>query len=1213
MPSKDWSIKLSLLLIIAVILSLIAQASVNRDLIQADSDPDTLIDPISDYVKELNAVSGSATADTNRSVAQVQISINRSDTGNYWNGSAWLGGGQTWINASPTDEAFDTATESWVINTSTNPQLPTWNDNITYYIEAMATDNESSSDTSHAIAHFIFTPPDTTMESILDYVEDVNAISGSATEIGGLIRLVEIQINRSDDGNVWNGSAWQGSLIWINTSPTDGYFDSATESWTINKSTLPSLPTWVTGSTYYIQARAVDNESIYDLTPATESFTIGDIGWEIMETDVGEDLYGIWGNSSSDIFTVGGNQSFKTTVIEYYNGATWNLTDTKSGYIINDVWGHSSYDIFAVGEWGTILRYNNPVWTSMESGSSEYLYSIWGSNASDVFAVGGMGTILHYNGSAWNNMSSGTTYDLTCVWGNSSADIFAVGMNNSTFEGIILHYNGSAWTINSSGVLPPLTGVWGSSGSDVFAVGGTFTTGNILHYNGSSWNNMSSGTSLALWTVWGTSGSNVFAGGLTGTILHYQGISWVPSYSGTDVNINALWGNIHDVYAVGDKGIILHYNSYTDRSVYLNSPKSVAVGQNFSVIVGISRTTDLYTGQFSLEYDPDIIRVVSPNVSKGLLYGNTTYPVLTAGNWSLNGSRPDNQGKIRITFDLSNCTNPIGDTEGTLAEIYFNANSSGTTNLSFVPVLNLSDYYSTEIPINWYNDSITVKTSQPPDITTLNCSTVNHSTIRLTWNATGTGGGEYDIRYRQGSAITDSNWAYWPTIRCDDEYTPQAAPASEFFDVTGLDDDTKYYFAIKVSDPDSFFSNLSNTNSNCTTPPWLYDLNITANPINGGTTNGSGTYLHDLPIGINATPNGSCWDFINWTGNTSTIANVNSSDTTITMRGNYSITANFVIKALNLNISVNGNGSVTSPGTGLQGPYDCGDTVNLSAAADPNYAFISWTGNTDTIADVGAASTNITMYDNYSITANFGLPPVGLYGDANNDTYIDSTDISYVKLTMFMRWNPNPGIDASGDGVIDSTDISYIKLIMFRRWNASPLYEAPYDFLSSAGITRLAKSKTISSPPPTLADNFKTNSSGWVEATDPEYGYISTTDGTTWNIIGSTGNYSTLQCKFSVVEDPADVTSIGVTLNASAETNGDILQLWAWNFNTGSWRKIGNNLTMTTSIATYTSWTNWGKVFTDYIDSGDIYILANLNNSNENLNIDYIKLMLAHP
>jgi hypothetical protein len=332
------------------------------------------------------------------------------------------------------------------------------------------------------------------------------------------------------------------------------------------------------------------------------------------------------------------------------------------------------------------------------------------------------------------------------------------------------------------------------------------------------------------------------------------------------------------------------------------------------------------------------------------------------------------------------------------------------------------------------------------------------------------------------------------------------------------------------------------------------------------------------------------------------------------MNGSKTIQANFTVGGpFFLNISVNGNGSVTSPGTGLQGPYNCGDTVNLSAAADPDYSFISWSGNTTTIANPYSPSTNITMYDNYSITANFGLPPVGLYGDANNDTYIDSTDISYVKLTMFMRWNPNPSIDASGDGVIDSTDISYIKLIMFRRWNASPLYEAPYDFLSSAGITRLAKSKTISSPPPTLADNFKTNSSGWVAATDPEYGYISTTDGTTWNITGSTGNYSTLQCKFSVVENPTDITSIDITINGSAETNGDILQLWAWNFTTDSWRKIGNNLTMTTSIATYTSWTNWGKDFTNYIDNGDIYILANLNNSNENLNIDYIKLMLAHP
>jgi len=41
------------------------------------------------------------------------------------------------------------------------------------------------------------------------------------------------------------------------------------------------------------------------------------------------------------------------------------------------------------------------------------------------------------------------------------------------------------------------------------------------------------------------------------------------------------------------------------------------------------------------------------------------------------------------------------------------------------------------------------------------------------------------------------------------------------------------------------------------------------------------------------------------------------------------------------------------------------------AEADACYEFVNWTGDVDTVADANAASTNITMNDNYSITANF--------------------------------------------------------------------------------------------------------------------------------------------------------------------------------------------------------------------------------------------------
>ena len=71
-----------------------------------------------------------------------------------------------------------------------------------------------------------------------------------------------------------------------------------------------------------------------------------------------------------------------------------------------------------------------------------------------------------------------------------------------------------------------------------------------------------------------------------------------------------------------------------------------------------------------------------------------------------------------------------------------------------------------------------------------------------------------------------------------------------------------------------------------------------------------------------------------------------------------------------LSINSTPGGSVTEPGEGIFN-YDQGTVINLEAEADEDYRFINWSGGVDTISDVNAVATNITMEDNYSITASF--------------------------------------------------------------------------------------------------------------------------------------------------------------------------------------------------------------------------------------------------
>ena len=71
-----------------------------------------------------------------------------------------------------------------------------------------------------------------------------------------------------------------------------------------------------------------------------------------------------------------------------------------------------------------------------------------------------------------------------------------------------------------------------------------------------------------------------------------------------------------------------------------------------------------------------------------------------------------------------------------------------------------------------------------------------------------------------------------------------------------------------------------------------------------------------------------------------------------------------------LAISSTRGGSVVTPGEGTFN-YDASTLVSLAANPASGYRFVRWTGDVDTIADVEAAETTITMNDSYSITANF--------------------------------------------------------------------------------------------------------------------------------------------------------------------------------------------------------------------------------------------------
>jgi hypothetical protein len=148
-----------------------------------------------------------------------------------------------------------------------------------------------------------------------------------------------------------------------------------------------------------------------------------------------------------------------------------------------------------------------------------------------------------------------------------------------------------------------------------------------------------------------------------------------------------------------------------------------------------------------------------------------------------------------------------------------------------------------------------------------------------------------------------------------------------------------------------------------------YDLTIDS--AQGGSVDipGEGTFTCDAGrvVDLAAIPT-SGYRFVNWTGDVDTVNNPYAASTTVTVNGDYSITANFEQTAvpyytLTTSVSPSGGGSVSPSG----GTYAAGSQVTLTAMPASGYSFSNWGGDTS-----GSQNPiNITMNSNKSITAYF--------------------------------------------------------------------------------------------------------------------------------------------------------------------------------------------------------------------------------------------------
>ena len=120
-----------------------------------------------------------------------------------------------------------------------------------------------------------------------------------------------------------------------------------------------------------------------------------------------------------------------------------------------------------------------------------------------------------------------------------------------------------------------------------------------------------------------------------------------------------------------------------------------------------------------------------------------------------------------------------------------------------------------------------------------------------------------------------------------------------------------------------------------------YEITVMANPSEGGTVDGMGTYLHGETCTLTATANGG-YTFTNWKKDGTVVSTNPTYSFTVTESGDY--VANFAQTICTVIISANPAEGGTINGN-ASGNYEPGSTCTVTATANTGYTFLYWTAN----------------------------------------------------------------------------------------------------------------------------------------------------------------------------------------------------------------------------------------------------------------------------
>ena len=144
-----------------------------------------------------------------------------------------------------------------------------------------------------------------------------------------------------------------------------------------------------------------------------------------------------------------------------------------------------------------------------------------------------------------------------------------------------------------------------------------------------------------------------------------------------------------------------------------------------------------------------------------------------------------------------------------------------------------------------------------------------------------------------------------------------------------------------------------------------YTINVSANPMEGGTVTGGGTYEQGQFCAVHATSNNG-YIFTNWTENGEVVST--NSYYSFNVNGNRDLVANFLANTCQIIVrsSPSNGGTVTG-----EGNYGCGQLCTVTAIAATGYTFLCWTHWNNTVSTDASYSFIVPNNDEYYLYAHF--------------------------------------------------------------------------------------------------------------------------------------------------------------------------------------------------------------------------------------------------